>query len=154
MSHKKNLPVDETSCLKMHYICNCSLCGNGLSNERRDHLVSSMKTVLSCNLRELGLSNFTLQDSVVEVLSTGLGSQHCKLEILRSVVFLLVHSFGLWIQSHFFVRGCLIYKINAGIWFSMLISLNYKKNACFNKMKYILCTGWIEIHYMTTSVKY
>ncbi|XP_045575723.1 NACHT, LRR and PYD domains-containing protein 12 isoform X1 [Salmo salar] len=60
-----------------------SLCGNGLSNERRDHLVSSMKTVLSCNLRELGLSNFTLQDSVVEVLSTGLGSQHCKLEILR-----------------------------------------------------------------------
>ncbi|XP_071028758.1 NACHT, LRR and PYD domains-containing protein 3-like isoform X1 [Oncorhynchus clarkii lewisi] len=60
-----------------------SLCGNGLVKKGRDNLVSSIKTVLSCNLRELGLSNFTLRDSVVEVLSTGLGSQHCKLEILR-----------------------------------------------------------------------
>lgn len=96
MSHKTIcLNVLMKQAALMHYIYNCSLCGNGLLKKGRDNLVSSMKTVLSCNLRELGLSNFTLQDSVVEVLSTGLGSQHCKLEILRSVVFLLVHSFGL-----------------------------------------------------------
>ncbi|KAK6312402.1 hypothetical protein J4Q44_G00180660 [Coregonus suidteri] len=60
-----------------------SLSGNGFSNEGRDNLVSSVKTFICCNLRELGLSNIKLQDSVVEALSIGLGSQPCKLEILR-----------------------------------------------------------------------
>ncbi|XP_036416286.1 NACHT, LRR and PYD domains-containing protein 12-like [Colossoma macropomum] len=53
-----------------------------LGKKTCDHLESVLKLETSF-LKELDISNNDLQDSAVEILSSGLKSSHCKLEILR-----------------------------------------------------------------------
>ncbi|XP_029103408.1 NACHT, LRR and PYD domains-containing protein 12-like [Scleropages formosus] len=54
----------------------------GLS-EKCCKALASVLTSNSSHLRELDLNNNDLQDSGVELLSTGLGNEHCKLDTLR-----------------------------------------------------------------------
>ncbi|KAI3363896.1 hypothetical protein L3Q82_001490 [Scortum barcoo] len=57
------------------------LSGCNLS-ERSCEALASVLSSHSCNLRELDLSNNDLKDSGVKLLSAGLQSPHCKMEIL------------------------------------------------------------------------
>lgn len=52
------------------------------TDEGCDHLASVLRSNTS-HLRELDLADNELEDSGVEVLSTGLLNPECKLEILR-----------------------------------------------------------------------
>uniref|UniRef100_A0A4W6EFX9 NACHT LRR and PYD domain-containing protein n=1 Tax=Lates calcarifer TaxID=8187 RepID=A0A4W6EFX9_LATCA len=63
--------------------CLFRLGGCNLS-ERSCEALSSVLSSLSSSLRDLDLSNNNLKDSGVKVLSVGLESPHCELEILRS----------------------------------------------------------------------
>ncbi|XP_026783396.3 NACHT, LRR and PYD domains-containing protein 12 [Pangasianodon hypophthalmus] len=58
------------------------LCGSNLTKNICKSLGKCLSSVSSC-LRELDLSDNKLQDSGVKLLSAGLESPHCKLEILR-----------------------------------------------------------------------
>ncbi|XP_047211274.1 protein NLRC3-like [Girardinichthys multiradiatus] len=58
-------------------LMNCNL------SERSCEVLASVLSSQSSNLREMDLSYNKLQDSGVELLSFGLKSPHCKLEILR-----------------------------------------------------------------------
>ncbi|MCJ8732995.1 hypothetical protein PDJAM_G00217910, partial [Pangasius djambal] len=55
----------------------CNLTGESCS------ALASVLTLKSCSVRELDLSNNSLQDSGVTQLSAGLKSSQCNLEILR-----------------------------------------------------------------------
>ncbi|MEQ2223487.1 hypothetical protein ILYODFUR_037259, partial [Ilyodon furcidens] len=59
-------------------LMNCNLL------ERSCEGLASVLSSQSSNLREMDLSNNKLQDSGVELLSSGLKSPQCKLETLRS----------------------------------------------------------------------
>ncbi|KAL1276142.1 hypothetical protein QQF64_035765, partial [Cirrhinus molitorella] len=61
------------------------LTGCGLSDRHCEGLSSALQSSNSC-LRELDLSNNDLQDSGVKLLSPGLKSSHCQLNILRLVI--------------------------------------------------------------------
>ena len=61
----------------------CRLAACKLSKQSCDALQSVLQTE-SFSLKELDLSKNNIQDSGVEVLSVGLKSSHCKLEVLRS----------------------------------------------------------------------
>ena len=63
----------------------CSLNGCHLS-ERCCEALASVLSSKSCSLKKLDLSTNDLQDSGVKLLSAGLGSPHCTLETLRSVL--------------------------------------------------------------------
>ncbi|KAI4879141.1 hypothetical protein NFI96_031796, partial [Prochilodus magdalenae] len=65
------------------------LVGCNLSAQSIDPLQSVLQTEHSF-LKELDISNNDLDDSGVELLSTGLKSKHCTLEILRSEVKILL----------------------------------------------------------------
>ncbi|XP_071324254.1 NACHT, LRR and PYD domains-containing protein 12-like [Trachinotus anak] len=69
------LPVIKASNKALLSGCNLS--------ERSCEALSSVLSSQSSSLRELDLSNNTLQDSGVKLLSDGLGSPHCELECLR-----------------------------------------------------------------------
>uniref|UniRef100_A0A3B3CJR3 NACHT domain-containing protein n=1 Tax=Oryzias melastigma TaxID=30732 RepID=A0A3B3CJR3_ORYME len=73
------LPVIKVS--KKAILDDCKL------SERSCAALSSVLSSQSSKLKDLDLSNNKLQDSGVELLSAGLESQHCKLEILRSVFY-------------------------------------------------------------------
>ncbi|XP_049913882.1 NLR family CARD domain-containing protein 3-like [Epinephelus moara] len=69
------LPVVKASNKALLAFCNLS--------ERSCEALSSVLSCQSSSLRDLDLSNNDLQDSGVKLLSTGLESPYCKLEILR-----------------------------------------------------------------------
>ncbi|XP_078029839.1 NACHT, LRR and PYD domains-containing protein 3-like isoform X2 [Epinephelus lanceolatus] len=69
------LPVVKASNKALLAFCNLS--------ERSCEALSSVLSSQSSSLRDLDLSNNDLQDSGVKLLSTGLESPYCKLEILR-----------------------------------------------------------------------
>ncbi|XP_072548671.1 LOW QUALITY PROTEIN: NLR family CARD domain-containing protein 3-like [Salminus brasiliensis] len=69
-------------------ILRLALCNLGV---KMCEALGSVLKLENSSLKELDLSNNDLQDSGVELLSAGLKSSHCKLQILRSV-FLSVHS--------------------------------------------------------------
>uniref|UniRef100_A0A3P8NJM2 B30.2/SPRY domain-containing protein n=1 Tax=Astatotilapia calliptera TaxID=8154 RepID=A0A3P8NJM2_ASTCA len=71
------LPVVKASNKALLSGCNLS--------ERSLETLSSVVSSQSSSLKELDLSNNNLQDSGVKLLCVGIGSQHCKLETLRSV---------------------------------------------------------------------
>ncbi|XP_066537046.1 NACHT, LRR and PYD domains-containing protein 12-like [Hoplias malabaricus] len=66
-------------------VSNCRkalLAGCNLSTDICDVLTSAVKSP-NCYLKELDISNNILQDAGVELISTGLKSSNCKLEILK-----------------------------------------------------------------------
>ncbi|KAM9328363.1 LOW QUALITY PROTEIN: NACHT, LRR and PYD domains-containing protein 3-like [Pholidichthys leucotaenia] len=69
------LPVVKASTKALLSICNLS--------ERSCEALSSVLKSQSSSVRELDLTNNNLKDSGVKILSVGLESPHCKLEILR-----------------------------------------------------------------------
>uniref|UniRef100_A0AAZ1XWA4 NACHT LRR and PYD domain-containing protein n=1 Tax=Oreochromis aureus TaxID=47969 RepID=A0AAZ1XWA4_OREAU len=71
------LPIIKASRKVLVNVCNLS--------ERSCEVLSSILSSQSSNLRILDLSNNDLQNSGVNLLSSGLESQHCKVETLRSV---------------------------------------------------------------------
>ncbi|XP_053479745.1 NACHT, LRR and PYD domains-containing protein 3 isoform X2 [Ictalurus furcatus] len=72
--------------MKLHQVVAVSrkalLCNGNLTKKSCRSLAKGLSSVYSC-LRELDLSDNKLQDPGVKLLSTGLKSPHCKLEILR-----------------------------------------------------------------------
>ena len=64
-------------------VCRLNFCD--LSEDCCEALASALSSN-SSSLRELDLSSNELEDSGVELLSAGLGSPHCTLETLRSVL--------------------------------------------------------------------
>lgn len=71
----------------------CSLSGHGLSETQSENLASAIKSIIS-NLKELELSDNILRDSLLSVLSTGLGCTN--LENLRSVLDVIQMLFLIW----------------------------------------------------------
>ena len=76
---------NESQFLTYSIYCVCSLNGCDLSEECCEALASVLSSN-SSSLKKLDLSTNDLQDSGVKLLSAGLGSPHCTLETLRSVV--------------------------------------------------------------------
>ena len=72
-------------------LCVFSLSGCLVTEEGCAALASALNSNPS-NMRELDLSNNDLQDSGVKLLSAGLKSPHCKLEILRSIFLFVINS--------------------------------------------------------------
>ncbi|KAL0149583.1 hypothetical protein M9458_055110, partial [Cirrhinus mrigala] len=58
------------------------LCGCNLTTQSCESLSSALQSSNSDIMRELDLSNNDLQDSGVKLLSDGLKSPNCQLEIL------------------------------------------------------------------------
>ncbi len=67
------------------YFIYFSLAGCNLASRHCESLSSALQSS-NCVLRELDLSNNDLQDSGVKLLSDGLKSANCQLQILRSVI--------------------------------------------------------------------
>uniref|UniRef100_A0A3Q2D3S0 NACHT LRR and PYD domain-containing protein n=1 Tax=Cyprinodon variegatus TaxID=28743 RepID=A0A3Q2D3S0_CYPVA len=80
-------------------VLHCSLCLFRLNDcdlsERSCEVLASVLSSQSSNLREMDVSNNKLQDSGVELLSSGLKSPNCKLESLRSDIILFLNTFML-----------------------------------------------------------
>jgi len=70
--------------------------------------VASVLQSANCPLRELNLSKNDMQDSGVEMISDGLKSSHCKLEILR---FFTCSHFTINGSLHCMNLNTLLYKI-------------------------------------------